>query len=932
MKAVESSITGLYEKKPKAGLLLAAFGITFFLIVTVYVAVGVAPFGDRTLIFADGHAQYICFWVYARDVILGNQDAFYALEKTIGGNMMGLLAYYCMSPFNLLLVFFPLEKIPLALHLIFALKMSFCSLTMAIFFGYTRGIEKKTLLFTTAYGLCAYNTSFFWCAMWMDGVILLPLVALGLHYIIEGKKPYLYIFSLGCAIIFNYYTGYMLCIFSVMYFAYLCFVNRESRLRTIAIFSFSSLAAGGTSAFILLPAMVSMQGGKRAPFMGLFTNYTYTSALKILEFVCPERAAEHDSVVKFVLLGILVLVLVLIVVLIFVLSSRRIGEKVKILSVVSCVSLVVAAWSLIEPDYFFMHKLLIGFTNFGEMMEGLPNIYTGILVFVLAIYYFMAKTVPGREKIGAFYFIIIMFLSMRFYVPNLIWHGLTENSCFNYRYTFILSFFLITVAHTAMDGIRRFDVKNAVLITSVFWILIIFGSMSYPRLAENWQYAALFIALILIMSAFILAHSERMLKKSAAVIAAVHILTLAYPCYVSMCYFSERTSDFTSTLYSEFLSQVNQIGQEKMTVATEDGVVYRSAIGGRTNDPMLFSFNGISHFSSTEKTDVVDFMKKMGISTSSTIWANGNHGRSRAYDSLFGVRYLKGGTALDGYERMDGTNIYSNPYALPFAFMVSKDSLVCNVTSENAFENINTVFNTISQKTGLDIFIPAESSIKSEDGLTPISDYSCIVSEGEEYGQIVFKIDISSPDPLYLSFENPVYYEADVYLNGELVEEQDSVYKWRTMYLGSFQPNESIEVCLRLEKDYDYALNKRALFYYESTDALARYHEDLSSTKVTSKSIKDSNIISTVDECEGGLLLYTIPYDTAWTVLVDGQETEPVEACGIFMAVPVGEGTHTVELSYMPEGLISGAAISCIALASIAVYSFAVRKKQGKTI
>ena len=68
------------------------------------------------------------------------------------------------------------------------------------------------------YGFCAYFVAYYWNIMWLDGMVLLPLITLGIEYIINKEKPFLYIVSLVIMLFANYFIAYMICIFSVLYF------------------------------------------------------------------------------------------------------------------------------------------------------------------------------------------------------------------------------------------------------------------------------------------------------------------------------------------------------------------------------------------------------------------------------------------------------------------------------------------------------------------------------------------------------------------------------------------------------------------------------------------------------------------------------------------------------------------------------------------
>ena len=89
------------------------------------------------------------------------------------------------------------------------------------------------LLFTTAFSLCGFVSMYFYDMMWLDALIWLPLVALGLHRIVSLHRYGLYTVSLTVTIISNYYMGYMTCLFSVMYFIYLIIEHQPTPFKDV---------------------------------------------------------------------------------------------------------------------------------------------------------------------------------------------------------------------------------------------------------------------------------------------------------------------------------------------------------------------------------------------------------------------------------------------------------------------------------------------------------------------------------------------------------------------------------------------------------------------------------------------------------------------------------------------------------------------------
>ena len=74
------------------------------------------------------------------------------------------------------------------------------------------------------------------------------------------------------------------------------------------------------------------------------------------------------------------------------------------------------------------------------------------------------------------------------------------------------------------------------------------------------------------------------------------------------------------------------------------------------------------------------------------------------------------------------------------------------------------------------------------------------------------------------------------------------------------------------------------------------------------------------------ITVISIPYDEGWTVKVDGKKVDYYKVAGAFIGVDIGAGSHTVEFSYMPQGMLLGIAISVICMVLLLV-SLQVEKK-----
>ena len=65
-------------------------------------------------------------------------------------------------------------------------------------------------VFGVFYAFSAYFLAYFWNIMWLDGMIILPLLVLGIENLINKGSGKLYLFSLVYILYSSYYMGYML--------------------------------------------------------------------------------------------------------------------------------------------------------------------------------------------------------------------------------------------------------------------------------------------------------------------------------------------------------------------------------------------------------------------------------------------------------------------------------------------------------------------------------------------------------------------------------------------------------------------------------------------------------------------------------------------------------------------------------------------------
>lgn len=237
----------------------------------IYILTSIYPFGDKTLLALDMSGQYVNFLEYFNNIILENASIFYNFSMNLGSNMYGLFAYYISSPLNLILLFFNNENITEGILVLNILKIALSSLTMSILLlNTTKNKKINIILLSLMYSLMSYNIVYSQNIMWLDGAIYLPLVILGIENILKYNKEKLYIISFVFCIISNFYVGYMVGLFSIIY-TIIRMIQLKSNKTTIKTYIKATIIMLLISMIILIPVFFNLLDSKYEQNSNLFS-------------------------------------------------------------------------------------------------------------------------------------------------------------------------------------------------------------------------------------------------------------------------------------------------------------------------------------------------------------------------------------------------------------------------------------------------------------------------------------------------------------------------------------------------------------------------------------------------------------------------------------------------------------------------------------
>ncbi len=231
--------------------------------------------------------QYAPFMKLFQNILKSGNSLEYTWNIGLGANFVSTFAYYLASPLNWIVGILPSDLIPEIMSSFIILKAGLMSATFTYYL--TRKFGNKNLYsvcFGIFYGMSGYMCAYSWNLMWLDCLVLFPLMMLGLERLVKRGKCLLYTVCLGLSVLSNYYIAIMMCFYSVIYFLYLLAAETELNnpkevLKKAGRFVLYSFIGGCIGAVCALPALLALFGTASAGSGVPATFYAYFNLLEL---------------------------------------------------------------------------------------------------------------------------------------------------------------------------------------------------------------------------------------------------------------------------------------------------------------------------------------------------------------------------------------------------------------------------------------------------------------------------------------------------------------------------------------------------------------------------------------------------------------------------------------------------------------------------
>ena len=835
------------------------------MILAIFLLFSIIPFGHRTWLTIDLGQQYVDFFSYYQDTLLHHPEQFfYSFSKSIGGEMVSLWSYYLLSPFNLIFLLIPRSAIAMGVSLLIFLKLVSCTVSFAVLLDVKFKQRNGTaLLFALSYGFMSYLSANQFNVMWLDALIALPLIVLGVDALLQKRNPLYYVLPLSLTILSNYYTGYMICLFLGLYFPYAFLMMNDSFSwktfgKQFGRFIFYSVLSIGLMMVILLPTFYSLLGSKgTATTIAWSLTSEYNPLLMVSKlFLGSFDFQEMQKGYPNIFVGSLALFSFL-----GYFKEKRISLFQRLYALFITVIILIS----------FNIEMLDKLWHAGQF----PNWYSYRFSFLFSFWivflgyqWALKKTTIGVRETFV-YFILILAAGIGFILfPQDYLQGWQIALGFGLSMGILYSLILIGRGKRMHQKFLISFVVIELLLNSI----ITLSRLGYEMNSEFTAYQA-----SLSNWSTVLRPAENEFYRSEKTMLRSKNDSLQVPTY--------GVSHFSSTF-------------EKETERFFD------AIGVRQGNAYVNYSNG------TLLTDALLGIKNTFIETTDA-----------TYNERWERKDLEDFSTIASF---DEGHIVTNPNALSIAYPMKAILKSMKVPTNHPITMQNQLANALSGTTSpKNIFtkVPYETTFENISA-SPVVYQRVQLEDNTRFGTITLTFTPETNDPIYLEMAGTIGEEdLEMTLNGEPYAFYPVQSKPVLLSVAKNQKGHPQTLQIIVKAD-GFEFSKLSL-YSLNTTLLNERLEQTKAQELKLETFSATQFSGTMDVLEDSTVLTTIPYSKGWKVWVDGQEVQTYKILDSLLGFTISKGAHHIEYRYTTPFLLEG---SLVSLASLLLLSYILYK------
>lgn len=249
-----------------AGVPLLSAALTFLLFLLMNLCYGIFPCGTNSIVWCDMEQQAVPLLLQFRQMVQNGESVWFSSLNAGGMYFYSVICFFLCNPFSLLILVTDISANQLVTLLVF-LKLSLAAGTASFWFrSRIRNCSAAAaILLGMMYGCSGYGLFYYQNLMWLDVMLLIPLLMFSMRRMLKRGSPVPYLLTLSAIMITCFYISYMVIIFIVLYMtvSIRTTIPASERNKVSLRFLLASLFAGGIASVVWLPCLLQIMQSAR---------------------------------------------------------------------------------------------------------------------------------------------------------------------------------------------------------------------------------------------------------------------------------------------------------------------------------------------------------------------------------------------------------------------------------------------------------------------------------------------------------------------------------------------------------------------------------------------------------------------------------------------------------------------------------------------
>ncbi len=861
-------------KKKQIWWYIGAFVLSVGIYLLVLMLGRAYPFGNACFLTEDARVQYNTMLRVFLEYIHSGDTSEIMWNHGMGVDVYLNVLYYIMSPFNIIAVILGTKYVELSMVIIVVLKCSLLPVTAMYYFVHTDIIQDGTenkcqsnwLRFccSMAWGLCGYIVAYGQNIIWLDALILMPLIAIGVEKVNACTGWRMYVILLALTFIVNFYYAFYVCIFIVVYFILLnWYTLKEICLAVLRMLKYSILAVI-LAGVVLIPAALCVMRAGHSEINGSDTLAMWGDIGSYVVSFFPFKEISKGYLYNNN--NYCGAIAVLAVCIFFLSACNSYKKKIKY----ACVTLLFMLAANFLPLNYILHGCVV--------THGMGNRFAIILTFVMLIMTY--SVLVNLDKLRIRYVVIAGVVGLALLGISLVDGSMLQKPICYAMYLGAVVIYMMVLVLSAKKSIK---VRTAIGITSVMWIVGMCSSAVYTMKDK--------------------VQDDDMLSEIKL----------------------SEWQDVYDGLDTSDVSRKTAMVIDDYTPASEVNW-YSSMINGYMVN--AYSSMGLSRYDNVEcvydgTTPLTAMMYNVRYVLTNGINTNGGYhsiAQGDSYnlyeaDGLAGMGFVADRSLMQWSGDADVGENQSQFLQLAFGdeASLSNGEKLMNVLPwsnvESDYALLTGALNIYSEP---DRSVLKESFNLGEFEKTGIGTYR-YTSENNTYPASVHIDFVADKDlDLYIYSEDTRDQAVMVYVDGHQITQSSYYSSSQLVYGGHIEKGQKVKVAVFGGASVGEKAEKHIQLYTFNTELFEKVKPYITDETLISDGYSGNSFRGHVTAKKDGVLYMAFPYSDGYTIYVDGQKAEKLLLGKGNMGVEVSAGYHDIELRYHTAGLIPGAIVSAV--------------------